>query len=237
MCNLDIWPTLNKALPATAQSAHLCQFHTLLQFLRTIPNTTRSPKMVDEMPSLSVRITDCDSYTNGRLSGRLKSGALITAFSALQQANQSRGLARIRVDIRCCHGMLSVLDRYQIANRIATFLLSNTRLAILCRPDQILRDRFWETAMTNCGIDGALFTNPTSATQWLLDSRNTALAVLDSWLQSNALRNSNWQRAATFEQAYERMEMSLKGSRYQERRRARPAKRDCPVGVKPACND
>ena len=71
-------------------------------------------------------------------------------------------------DVTEITGEINILARFEMAEDLARRTASIRRLAMFCRPDQILPDRFMQTVARNRGLLGRPFTDFSEAETWLL---------------------------------------------------------------------
>jgi hypothetical protein len=93
--------------------------------------------------------------------------ALIELTRTVREYCNEHGHRRVLVDVRESHGTFSVLARYRHAVEIAKPGWLGIRVAIVARPDQVLPDRFWETATRNRGLDTRVVTDSEEGVAWL----------------------------------------------------------------------
>lgn len=108
-----------------------------------------------------------DSYLRCTYRGPFELAPLLDLMRDLRRYCTEHGHRRVLVDVRQSPGTLTPLARYQHAVEMAKPGGIGARTVVLARPDQVLPDRFWETATRNRGLATRVATTEDEAQAWL----------------------------------------------------------------------
>jgi hypothetical protein len=103
-----------------------------------------------------VRIAARGAYSRGRLERLIQ--CVITE-------SETRGIARVLVDVTGVPGSIPTLDRYEVGVAAAR-AFGERRVAVVERPER--NERFFETVARNRGASIRDFTDEAQALEWLL---------------------------------------------------------------------
>lgn len=119
-----------------------------------------------------------DGYVVAALGGIRTPETLITVAARTTAFCNERQIKRVLIDIRRMSGGLDTLETYEVAGHEIPRQESvrrALRAAILDRPENIERIRFFETVAVNRGLNVKVFADEDLAVEWLLtDAGNTA---------------------------------------------------------------
>jgi hypothetical protein len=114
-----------------------------------------------------VSFEDRGWYVRCEFRGPFELEALLALTHAVRSYCVEHGHRRVLVDVTASQGTLGALERYEHAVRMAKSGELGLRAVILARPDQLLPDRFWETASRNRGLAIRVVTDTENALAWL----------------------------------------------------------------------
>lgn len=109
-----------------------------------------------------------DGTLHVRYTGLFALGELLHAGTKIYAACDEKAARSVLVDLRAAedHGM-SVPDRYQFLNWMATSACPELRVAVILRPDQGLPGESWKQAVAQRGLSVRVFTHPAAGRTWL----------------------------------------------------------------------
>ena len=144
---------------------------------------TRNPAMHTggdyPLPAEDVVITNENGYVLCRFAGKLELSPLVDVCRTILAACHANQQTRALIDVSKACGQLSVTDRYYHAEELSKFWDRRISLAFLCRPDQLLPDRFWEIVSRNRGLQTFMSMDMVTAREWLLADSTTERDALD----------------------------------------------------------
>ena len=94
---------------------------------------------------------------------------VVAQARAMIEACRQRGLHRVLADTSQLDDRIDILDRILVGRQVPGFWPEDVRLAILCRPIQMLPTLPFEHAASAQGTPVRVFTDRSEALRWLRD--------------------------------------------------------------------
>jgi hypothetical protein len=115
----------------------------------------------------NLEITRREGYIEVDFAGEFSPAAAMKVVDAMVGACAEAACPKILLDCRRMRGTISVIERFDMAEYGARVIPSRIKVAMLGRKDQILPDRFFESAAVSRGVHVQVFTREEEATGWL----------------------------------------------------------------------
>ncbi len=118
-----------------------------------------------------LKMIEKDGFAAAVLEGVRTPDTLLAAAAQATAFCDERNISRVLIDLRSMSGGLDTLETYDVAGRELPRQKAVRRVlksAILDRPENIERIRFFETVAVNRGLNVKVFADEKKAIQWLL---------------------------------------------------------------------
>jgi len=129
-----------------------------------------------------LRIIEREGFATAILGGVRTPEALLAAAAQATAFCGEREISRLLIDVRSMSGSLDTLETYDVAGRELPRQRAVRRVlrsAILDRPENIERIRFFETVAVNRGLNVRVFADEAPAVEWLLADPSAAASPRD----------------------------------------------------------
>lgn len=101
------------------------------------------------------------------LAGTFSLGAGMEIVMIIVNERAGRGHKKVLIDAKKMTGDISILDRYDLGQYFARFVDFSVKIALLCSPEYMLPDKFFENVVRNAGSHILVTDNDTAAAGWL----------------------------------------------------------------------
>jgi len=107
------------------------------------------------------------AYVRVRASGRFNLQRAKDNYDRILDACDDHGQSRVLIDVREMSGDIPIIDRYAFSQHMARVRRQGFRIAFVGTREQVLPDKFLETAANNLGVPTFVATSVDEAVQWL----------------------------------------------------------------------
>jgi hypothetical protein len=129
-----------------------------------------------------IEMVERDGFVTAVFTGVRTPDSLVEAASRTTAFCNQQHISRLLIDVRGMSGALDTLETFEFAGHELPRREAVRRLlrsAILDRPENIERIRFFETVAVNRGLNVKIFADEDKAIEWLLADGSGAAATRD----------------------------------------------------------